>query len=114
MVGEMTFVEAMADEPGLGLEVQDRCGNWVAFDTCGQYQPAFLARAKFRRARPKRSRVQEMEAAFGTDGEWRRSYGRGATAAIHAVCAFFRDEPGTNGLAEQTAKCIEREFLEPR
>lgn len=117
MVGEMTFAEAMADGPRLGLEVCDRNGNWIAFDTCGQYQPAFLARAKFRRARPKRSRVQEMSDRI-TDGllpSANAFHCQGGLDAVRAVCEFLRSKYGPHQLSSTGyAEAIEREFLEPR
>ena len=73
-------------------------------------------RSDFRRARarPRRSRVQEMAEApaGGTLGEVRATFGE---AIVRAVCNYIRETPrGYKDHDAQVAADIEREFLEPR
>ena len=106
---DLTFAAAMElDQP---LEVQDRCGNWVAFYPCGQYQPAFLAKASFRLRRPRRSRVQEMADTLRGTAESAENY---TERVIHAVIQFVRELNPGNFRTGQIATDIEREFLELR
>jgi hypothetical protein len=65
--------------------------------------------AAFRRAKPKRSRVQEMSAQTNTVNV--SAYERGLCDAIRAVCEYLRKDLQQ---ATWVAPCIEREFLEPR
>lgn len=72
---------------------------------------------KFRRSRPKRSRVQEMAEAHwgsppGTSQEACDFGVRVMTAAIRAVCEWLDAWDWKQGCP--TSKAAEREFLEPR
>jgi hypothetical protein len=71
--------------------------------------------ATFRRAKPKRSRVQEMaderEGAFDVHA---RDRGEHYREAVQAVCQYAREWDRGNFKVAQLANDIERYFLEPR
>ena len=112
---DLTFAEAMALDPS---EVEYRLRGvvgavWVPF--CVDMPVRELrSNWEFRRARPRRSRVQEMAEApaGGTLGEVRATFGE---AIVRAVCEYIRETPrGYKDHDAQVARDIEREFLEPR
>ena len=111
----LTFAEAMALDPS---EVEyrlrgERC-VWIPF--CVDMPVRELrSNWEFRRARPRRSRVQEM-ADRGVEPTPGKSYVETiATIAIRSVCEYIRETPrGYKDHDAQVAASIEREFLEPR
>jgi hypothetical protein len=111
--GSLTLAEAIALDPG---EVECRFDHqwWLLGDprVAASLTLRDLRIAKFRRAKPRPSRVQEMAATYGIDGEWRRSYERGAAEAIRAACEWLRAESRLG--FERNPDAIEREFLESR
>jgi hypothetical protein len=112
--GRLTFAEAMALDPS-EVEVMCKGGSFVLLsDDPMHWTLTYLRHARFRRAKPKRSRVQEMAETYGIDGEWRRSYGRGAEAAIRAACEYLRNQGLSEWSGKQFAGDVEREFLVPR
>ena len=123
MSEELTFAEAMALDPSEVETYHHGTGKWVSLRTAELQTVATMRKCEFRLVgsswelpKPKRSRVQEMAEeteAVICDPRWTPKQAW-MIHAIGAVCKFFRDEPGTNSLTEETARCIEREFLEPR
>lgn len=86
---------------------------WHRFDGGELWSPSQWLRRIYRRTRPKLSRVEEMAREFrpnAPEAEWPR-VAEAIRYGICAVVAMLRNEPGTNQLAEDTARCIERAFL---
>jgi hypothetical protein len=106
MTDTLTFAEAMAMDPS---EVEASWGSvWMTVDKCADSGTlADFRCAKFRRAKPKRSRVQEME--FETVYER-----TAAEYAIRAVCEWLGSDQGPDSVDAMTVRAIEREFLVPR
>jgi hypothetical protein len=106
----------MALDPG---EVEASWGTvWMTLYACADaHTLADFRTAKFRRARPKRSRVHEMMDRVSKDDSvaW-CSYRNGLTEGVRAVCEFVRPKMlGCEVTAGRVlADIIEREFLEPR
>ena len=109
----LTFAEAMALYPS-EVEFQlTGCQGWSPMRLAGDVKLESLREGKFRRSRPKRSRVQEMaEARFSSLLPTEKGfYEQGAVEAIRAVCEYLRDTGDRNC---SHADYVERHFLEPR
>ena len=110
MTNLLTFAEAMALDPS-DVEWHDGV-LWRSLEGNGEYTLDFLRKVKFRHARPRRSRLEEMAT------QYRESRGPSSVEAIielaiRAVCKYLRTE--VIGAPRFIAACdIEREFLEPR
>jgi hypothetical protein len=101
-MSELTFAEAMALDPS-EVEVLGEVYGWQLLATdLSHWSLDYLRTAKFRRAKPKRSRVQEMAS--------NEDLGRAelVAMAIRAVCEYMR--PRFDG----AAYLVEREFLDTR
>jgi hypothetical protein len=110
----LTFAEAMALDPS-EVEVRFR-GGWLALDKYKHLTLDALRVSDYRRAKPKRSRVQEMMDRVSKDDSvaW-CSYRNGLTEGIIAVCAHLRELGHTRtGDATAFASLINGAFLEPR
>ena len=95
----LTFAEAMALYPS-EVEFQlTGCQGWSPMRLAGDVKLESLREGKFRRSRPKRSRVQEMFPSL--------IQREGAETAIRAVLDYLN----RNGYGDCN---IERHFLEPR
>jgi hypothetical protein len=111
--GSLTFAEAMALDPsdvefkGLG---HDRTS---LYPWQQNYGLARWREAQFRRARPRRSRVQEMAETF-RDSDSPKSYDVAMATSIRAVCEYLRTQNTFAGSPGGFAAGIEREFLEVR
>jgi hypothetical protein len=102
----LTFAEAMALDPS-EVEGEYPGGGvpWQLLTVLEGCTVKFLRTCTFRRARPKRSRVQELcEQAVMESGV---SVG---TRAIRAVCEYLRKQGGYGPAPDD----IEHEFLVPR
>ena len=124
-VSELTFAEAMALDPS-EVEVhmlRSRGPQWerLSVGLMDELTLADALKCHFRRARPGKSRVQEM-AERGVEPTPGKSYVETiATIAVRAVCEYMRThvyctraphrQPLDGG---DVAKDIEREFLEPK
>jgi hypothetical protein len=102
----------MAMDPS---EVETSWGSvWMTLAKCADgHTLADFRCTKFRRAKPKRSRVQEMAEeteAVISDPRWTPKQAW-MTHAISAVCKFVRETWTVHGVI---APDIEREFLVPR
>jgi hypothetical protein len=99
------------------VEVRFPDRGWVELDKYKHSQLGVLRVSDFRRAKPRRSRVQEMMDKVSTDDSiaW-CSYRNGLTEGIRAVCEYVAKAPfASSGITWDTlAAAIEREFLEPR
>jgi hypothetical protein len=105
-MSELTFAEAMALDPS-EVEV---CfaDNWYPLrGIADSHTLATFRCAKFRRAKPKRSRVQEMAGVSEYDH-------RLMASTIRAVCEWLRSKQTDLHEFKDVAPYIEREFLEPR
>lgn len=109
---ELTFAEAMALDPS-DVEFNDGV-LWRRLADNGEYSIDYLRMHRFRRARPKRSRVQEMAAR-----KWPRAASdivlvdeQAREEAMRAVCHYLRTTSPHPSL--HYAREVEREFLEPR
>jgi hypothetical protein len=115
---ELTFAEAMALDPS-DVEVQHDVDKhrWLPLsEHLTDMTLRYLRQRTFRRAKPKRSRVQEMGEALlkeGKLGVYGSLVDESMVAAIRAVCEWMRRR-GAIGLLDVVASDIEREFLEPR
>ena len=100
----------MALDPG---EVEVKlmgCSGWSPFRLAMNFKHADIRNASFRRARPRKSRVQDMAEASNFREPFKRYiYAEGCGDAIRAVCEYLRKD----GFGE-TVDNIEREFMEPR
>ncbi len=111
MSTELSFAEAMALDPS-EVEVWAK-GGWEPLHRrpdypTGDWVLSFLRQAKFRRAKPKRSRVQELAIAMeGADDVHAKERAECYREAIRAVCEYMR--PRFDG----AAYLVERHFLEP-
>jgi len=105
----LTFAKAMALDPS-EVEVDRHAdGDWKPLsDWLGISLLAGMRTCYFRRARPKRSRVQEMaETAANITGDLSTERHAAMIQAIRAVCEYLN----RNCYGDCN---IEREFLEPR
>jgi hypothetical protein len=115
--GALTFAEAMALDPS-EVEVKHR-GEWGPLERpnspSGEFFLSWLRTAEFRKkARPMRSRVQEMAAVMtgdsGTIPDYRARFGE---QLIRAVCAYLETKRAVSG-DNHLAELVERHFLEPQ
>ena len=107
----LPFAEAMALDPS-DVEYTAYGLRWDSLATFDNHRWTWneLKLLRFRRARPRRSRVQEMAENFANGaGE------QYMIVIIRAVCEYLRTacQHGEDSSAEY-AKVIEREFLEER
>ncbi len=117
-MSELTFAEAMALDPS-EVEALGTEDGWQRLsDDLGHWTLDYLRTARFRRARPRQSRVQEMAERFYADtpaGALLADYtGSAMKEAVRAVCAQLRKEGAYYSSDAVTAERLEREFLVPR
>jgi hypothetical protein len=120
----LAFAEAMAMDPSeveFCYEPGPTGANWSPLAAGMDQSLHGMRHARFRRALPRRSRVEEMagvgETHIGIDTGKRAEF---AGRVVNAVCEFLRKEKigvraaiGPCG-PESAWAAIEREFLEPR
>lgn len=110
----LTFAEAMALDPSEVEVDADANGDWkLLADFLGYTLLRLRKYAKFRRSRPKRSRVQEMAEEY-RKGPGSRPFEGLVEATIRSVCEYLRKSDSTKHCPRVSADDIEREFLEPR
>ena len=109
--GELTFAEAMAElASGHKVEGAEPGTNWITYTPSSTVTLEALSTVeKWRRVRPRRSRVQEMAEApaGGTLGEVRATFGE---AIVRAVCEYLRkrDARGTSATLACARNSTER------
>lgn len=113
---ELTFAEAMALDPSEVEFMVIGGPQWRnLFETADTFTLAHFRCAKFRRSRPKRSRVEEMaEHVDGRKDEYTRYAAYDMERAIRAVCEYLRSWSGWKSDGADIAKGVENHFLEPR
>lgn len=116
---QLTFAEAMALDPG---EVEVRWAvdsdDWYRMDAAA-VDHAMLKRlrgAYYRRARPKRSRVQEMaDNRFGAGSHENYVDAKARSETALAICAWLREDKNNSCVTpHMIADFVEHEFLRPR
>lgn len=121
----LTFAEAMALDPG-EVEVEIYCGpvpstKWLSLSVAQDaVAVSMLRQSKFRRYRPKRSRVEEM-ACPNTNGirsdvaiQMMLDREQAMTEAIRAVADWLAQVEAGHMIEHDLPGRVRREFLEPR
>lgn len=115
-MSELTFVEAMALDPGeVEVDMRDEKG-WVRLRDHSDRSVAHMRMKRYRRSRPRPTRLQELVAKeINADRRTNTEFEALGIKVVQAVCEYLRERVRTSPPSgPHFADDIEREFLEPR